>query len=167
MSAEDKLLAATLVEEYKLMFDMFEQAIQQIPEEHWATGEIDYLIPARLVFHSIEAADYYTTDNSIGNIWKNRYGIDPEAGAIPLEKLPNQQQILEYHREVCDKINTWLGGLTMADMLVSEEKYPWTGSTLLGRIMYVLGHYRQHFGELNAELRRRELPRIKWTVVKK
>jgi len=167
LNTEDERLADTLVEEYRLMFDMYEEAIKQIPENHWASGEIDYLIPARLIFHAIEAADYYTPDNPTGNVWKNRYGIDPESGHIAAEKLPNQQQILEYHQEVCDKINTWLGGLTMADMLVSEEKFPWTGSMRLGRIMYVLGHYRQHFGEVNAELRRRNLPRIKWTVVKK
>ncbi|MCW4012928.1 MAG: hypothetical protein NWF07_08040 [Candidatus Bathyarchaeota archaeon] len=167
MTAEDERLADTLVEEYRLMFIMYEGAIKQIPETHWKSGDIDYLIPARLVFHAIEAADYYTTDTPPGNVWKNRYGIDPESGHIPAEKLPNQQQMLEYHQEVCGKIYAWLGGLTMTDMLVSEEKFPWTGPTLLGRIMYLLGHYRQHFGELNAELRRRDIPRIKWTVVKK
>jgi hypothetical protein len=33
---------------------------------------------------------------------------------------------------------------------------------VLGRVLYLLEHCRQHFGELNAELRRRGLPRIKW-----
>ena len=167
MSDQNELLGDTLVEEYKLMFDMFDTAIQQIPEEHWATGEIDYLIPARLVFHSIEAADYYTTDTPVGNVWKKRYGIDPDGEHIPSEKLPNQQQMQQYHHEVSDKILNWLNGLTIDEVLASEEKHPWTGSTLLGRLMYVLGHYRQHFGELNAELRRRDLPRVKWTVIKR
>ncbi len=59
-----------------------------------------------------------------------------------------------------------MSNLSMDDVMKPEEKFPWTGSTLLGRIIYMLGHHRQHFGELNAELRRRDLPRIKWSSLK-
>jgi hypothetical protein len=47
-------------------------------------------------------------------------------------------------------------------VLSQEGSFPWTGSVVLGRVLYLLGHYRQNFGELNAELRRRGLPRIEW-----
>jgi len=149
------------------MFGMYEEAITQIPEAHWISGEIDYLIPARLIFHTIESTDFYTPDNQTGYVWEKRYDIDPEMDEIPLDKLPNQQQMLEYHHEVQKKVMDWLDRLTMDEVLVSEERFPWTGSTLLGRIMYILAHNRQHFGELNAELRRRNSPRIKWRVIKK
>ena len=161
-----ELVTNTLIEESNLIFDMYEEAIQTIPEPHWATGEIDYLIPARLIFHATEATDYYTPDNPTGYVWKNRYDVDPDEGEIPVEKLPSQQHMLEYHNEVRDKVKNWLSTLSMDELLRPEEKFPWTGSTLLGRIIYTFGHYRQHFGELNAELRRRGLPRIKWTIIK-
>jgi hypothetical protein len=74
--------------------------------------------------------------------------------------------MLEYHTEVRNKINDRLNTLSLTDLLRPEEKFPWTSSTLLGRIIYTFDHYRQHFGELNAELRRRDLPRIKWTTIK-
>ena len=50
-------------------------------------------------------------------------------------------------------------------LLAPEEDYAWTGSTLLGRLLYMLAHCRQHLGEINAELRRRGLPRIKWRTL--
>ena len=75
--------------------------------------------------------------------------------------------MLQYHQDVRNKIEEWMGNLSIEDVLEPEEKFPWTGSTILGRIIYMLGHYRQHFGELNAELRRRDLPRIKWTTIEK
>jgi hypothetical protein len=100
----DELLTSTLVEEFSLIFNMYEEAIETIPENQWKNGEIEYLIPARLIFHAIEAADYYTPDNLIGYLWKKRFDIDPDAGEIPVEKLPTKQYILEYHRETQSKI---------------------------------------------------------------
>ena len=76
---------------------MYEEAIETIPKAQWEKGEIDYLIPARLIFHAIETADYYTTDNPIGTSGKKRFGIDPDAADIPVEKLPSQDDLLQYH----------------------------------------------------------------------
>ena len=166
MTEKDDILTQTLIEETSLIFNMYEEAIKKIPETHWASGEIDYLIPARLILHATEAADYYTTDNPGGHIWKKLFDHDPEDSNIPVEKLPSKQAMMEYHQEVRSKIEKWMSNLSIDDILKPETKFPWTGSTLLSRIIYVLGHHRQHFGELNAELRRRDLPRIKWTTLK-
>jgi hypothetical protein len=145
-----------LIEQFSLVFDMYEDAIEKIPENQWKNGEIDYLIPARLILHASEAADYYTTDSSEGYLWNKRFETDPEkVGNIKPGDLPTQNVMLEYHREVRGKIEGWLRG-----------KFPWTGSTVLSRMLYTLAHYRQHFGECNAELRRRDLPRIKWRTLR-
>jgi hypothetical protein len=166
MTKREDILTQTLIEESSLIFNMYEEAIKNIPETHWASGEINYLIPARLILHATEAADYYTTDNPRGYIWEKLFDLDPEDSNIPVEKLPSQQIMMEYHQEVRSKIEKWMSNLSIDDILKPETKFPWTGSTLLGRIIYTLGHHRQHFGELNAELRRRDLPRIKWTSLK-
>jgi hypothetical protein len=160
---EGEHLTNILMEQFSLIFDMFEEAIEKIPETQWTSGEIDYLIPARLILHASEAADYYTTDSSEGYLWNKRFEADPEkVGDIKPGDLPLQEVMLEYHREVRGKIEGWLRVMSEDDLLIAEEKFPWTGSTVLGRMLYILAHYRQHFGEVNAELRRRGLPRIKW-----
>jgi hypothetical protein len=160
-------LVHILIEQFNLVFDMYEDAIEKIPETQWRSGEIDYLIPARLILHASEVADYYTTDSSEGYLWNKRFEADPEkVGNIKPGDLPTQNVMLEYHREVRGKIEGWLRGMSEDDLLKAEEKFPWTGSTVLGRMLYILAHYRQHFGEVNAELRRRDLPRIKWRTLR-
>ena len=160
-------LAKILIEQFSPVFDMYEDAIEKIPENQWKSGEIDYLIPARLILHASEAADYYTTDSPKGYLGNKRFETDPEkVGDIKPENLPPQNVMLEYHREVRGKIEGWLRGMSDGDLLKAEEKFPWTGSTVLSRMLYTLAHYRQHFGECNAELRRRDLPRIKWRTLR-
>jgi hypothetical protein len=156
-------IAKILIEQFSLVFDMYEDAIEKIPENQWKSGEIDYLIPARLILHASEAADYYTTDSPVGYLWNKRFETDPEkVGDIKPENLPTQNVMLEYHLEVRGKIEGWLRGMSDDDLFKAEDKFPWTGSTVLSRMLYTIAHHRQHLGEVNAELRRRDLPRIKW-----
>jgi len=146
---------------------MYEEAIEKIPETEWKSGEIDYLIPVRLILHATEARDYYSSEFPEDSLWSKRSRSNPEKlWDIPPEKLPSKQMELEYHCEVRRKIEGWLRKMSEDELLQIEDKFPWTGSTHLGRVLYILSHYRQHFGEVSAELRRRGLPRIKWRSLK-
>jgi len=156
-------IIASLLEAFGLTWGMYEEAIRSIPDGHWRTGDIDYLIPARLVYHVLETADFYSSGKPEGFPWGQRFDVDPW-DALP-EQLPTKDEALEYHREAMDKVRTWLSGLDDPGILSQEAAFPWTGSTLLGRALYLLVHYRQHMGEINAELRRRGLPRVKWRTL--
>lgn len=141
---------------------MYDDALENIPEEHWRAGEIDYLIPARQVYHAVETADFYSDISPDDFPLGQRF--DGGCFDSPPEELPTREQVREYHDEVRMKVTDWIRGLDAPGILAREKSFPWTGSVVLGRVLYLLGHYRQHFGELNAELRRRGLPRIKWTT---
>jgi len=41
-----------LLEAFKLIWEMYDDALENIPGEHWRAGEIDYLIPARQVYRA-------------------------------------------------------------------------------------------------------------------
>ena len=156
-----KRISGSLIEALSLTWEMYRDAIKNIPEEHWRTGEIDYLIPSRLILHAIEAVDGYSSIEEFTP--GHRFGIDWEAA--PPERLPTKEQARTYLREVEGKTESWLRGLDDSDLLSPETQFPWTGSTLLGRTLYMLAHCRQHLGEVNAELRRRGLPRVKWRTI--
>lgn len=49
-----------------------------------------------------------------------------------------------------------------AELLQSQEAFPWTGPNILSRLIYVIRNSQDHTGQLNAELRRRGLPRSAW-----
>jgi hypothetical protein len=142
---------------------MYYEAMEKIPEQHWRSGEIDYLIPARLVYHVLETADFYSSVSPKEFPWGKRFGVD--CFDSPPESLPSRDEAQKYHEEVRRKVREWILGLGNSGLLEEETEFPWTGSVVLGRVLYVLGHYRQHFGELNAELRRRGLPRVEWRTL--
>lgn len=164
MAEVKQRLAEALLESLSLTWDMCDDAIREIPDEQWRTGEIDYLIPARLILHIIEAADFYTRPDSRGYPWGHRFGSEWES--IAPDELPDKGDLRKYLEEVKAQVESWVLSMGEEGLLTPEADYTWTGSTLLGRALYMLAHCRQHLGEINAELRRRGLPRIKWRTLR-
>jgi hypothetical protein len=154
-------IGESVIENFSLTWEMYEDAIETIPDEHWRTGEIGYLIPARLMLHAIETIDFYLSLTPEGFKPLHDFNIEKWETALP-DQLPGKDQLRRYLDVIKEKTESWLNGLRDEDFLSPESEFPWTGSTVLGRVLYLLEHCRQHFGELNAELRRRGLPRIKW-----
>ena len=82
------------------------------------------------------------------------------------EQPPSKAHLNKYLNEVKTKTESWIQGLDESDYHATESLFPWTGSTVLGMVLYSLEHCHQHLGELNGELRRRGLPTIKWSYFK-
>ena len=139
---------------------MYQDLVNNISDEHWKTGDIEYLTPAKLAYHVLDCADFYTEPKPKEYVWGHRFNIDWKK--VTPEQLPTKEQTKTYLEELMKKVNNWLQGLSDSDLLSPEKTFPWTGKTKLGRAIYLLVHCRQHIGEINAELRRRGLPRIKW-----
>jgi len=158
-------ISESIIENLSLTWQMYREAINNIPEEEWRTGEIDYLIPARLILHGLQALDNYSPITPEIGIHGYQFKLSDQK--IPAEHLPNQAQMEKYLDDVKDKLETWIKGLDDEAFHNSETRCPWTGSTLHGRLLYSLEHSRHHLGELNGELRRRGLPRVKWSYFKR
>lgn len=157
----DMTIGESLVDAFKRNWDMYHDAVTNIPDERWRTSDIPYLTPARIVYHVLECVDYYSNPTSEGYVWGHRFNIDWEKNVTP-EQWPTKEQTKIYLEEMMKKFDGWLQGLSDSDLLSPEKAFPWTGKTTLGRALYLLVHCRQHMGEINAELRRNELPRIEW-----
>ena len=150
----------SLIDAFNRNWNMYQELVKSIPDERWKTGDIEYLIPAHIVYHVLECVDYYSNPTPKGFVWGHRFNIDEEK--ITPEQLPNKEQTKTYLEEMIEKVDSWLQRSTDSDFLSLEKAFPWTGKTMLGRAIYLLVHCRQHIGEINAELRRRGLPRMKW-----
>jgi len=158
-------ISESIIENLSLTWQMYSDAINNIPDEEWKTGEINYLIPARQILHGIETLDYYSV--TAPDVFTHGYRFKIDWQKASTEQLPSKTQLRLYLGEVKEKLETWIRGIDDELFHCPESLYPWTGSTLLGRILYSLEHSRHHLGELNGELRRRGLPRIKWSYFKK
>jgi hypothetical protein len=150
----------TLLESFSLVWEMYKDVLRSVEESQWRQGEIDYLVPSRLMLHSIETIDFYSSRSPKEFNHGYRFNIDRKTAT--LEELPTREQLKEYLDEVKEKCMSWLIKTDDPEYLSPETEFPWTGSNVLGRVLYLLSHCRQHLGELNAELRRRGLERIKW-----
>lgn len=138
---------------------MYGNAIKTIPETEWKKGEHHNLIPVVILQHSIEAADFYSSDSNEFN-WGGRFNVSWSDGDI--EDFPSQEELLVYFYEVKEKLENYIGSFSNEDYLGNDPFGLWTGNGRLGRMLYLLSHLRQHMGELNAVLRERDVPRVKW-----
>jgi hypothetical protein len=152
-------ISKSIIENLTLTWDMINEAIITIPKNQWRAGDNEYLIPAKIMLHTLQTLDFYTSKDPNNFTPLHKFQIDKNS---PPSQYPNQKQLEIYMKNVKEQFESWIKGLKDSDFHLPEEVYPWTGSTILGRVLYSLEHTRQHFGELNAELRRRNLPRIKW-----
>jgi hypothetical protein len=139
---------------------MLRRAISLLPDGQWKTGDDDYLIPVRLVYHILKAAEGYVSELPREELKKQRrYGLNWLGETAP---LPSKGKLLEDIEWIQDKTAGWLAMQGDAGLLESEELYPHTGQRRLDKSLYLLRHTQFHIGELMAEVRRRGLYKDVW-----
>jgi hypothetical protein len=137
---------------------MFRDAVMAFPADEWKKGEIDYLRPAGVAYHVVETLDFYCSDQPPDKFgWGSRFGVDWEDKDSG--RLPGQDEIITYLDVMEDKFQQWL---KKADLLASETMFPWTGSLVLGRVVYVARHIQHHVSEMSLELTRRGFKSPEW-----
>lgn len=141
--------------------EMWREAICNIPEDQWRTGDIDYLIPARHLCHVVVSADFYTGDTSVDDYdWHSFFDGDWE-GMKP-DELPDRAFALKRLDEIQELVQARFAQMDDDALTASETVAPWTGQTAMGKVLYWLRHFQHHLGELHSELRRRDIKRARW-----
>jgi len=65
VSKRTETLVASVKDQWARTWSMWEEMIQSIPDEEWARGEIDYLIPARHLIHVTVGEDVFSADTPL------------------------------------------------------------------------------------------------------
>ena len=153
-----------IVKQFDATWRELRKACEQIPDDQWATADVQLLMPGRQVLHAIGCAQGYGRDEEPNwlEVCSAFWGRDMDWEAVAADDLPGQQDMLAYLEHVRQGIDAWLADKTDADLLAPQTVFPWTGPNILSRCIYVIRHTQAHIGEINSELRRRGLPRIKW-----
>lgn len=160
MAGPDAVVSA-LKRHFARTWDMWQEEIANVPDGEWTSGDVDYLIPARHLCHVVVSADFYTGDTPLDNYDWNKF-FDGDWEGMPAEKLPGKEAALARLGEIRAIVDRRLGALDDEALLEAERMCPWTGKTLLDRLLYLLRHCQHHLGELHAELRRRGVKRARW-----
>lgn len=147
-----------VLEHFRRTFAMFREAVEACPAGEWCEGELDYLRPAGVAYHVLETIDFYTSEQSVDTFeWGGRFGVGWEGAHA--DQLPSQEQVLLYLDEMETRVEEWL---TSNHLLAPEQTYPWTGSVLLARALYVLRNTQHHVAEMSLELTRRGYSAPQW-----
>ena len=146
----DTSLKEIVVRQFARSWQVFVEAVQSFTAEEWRTGDVDYLIPARLAYHILEAAEFYSSETSFDFPSGHRFNCEWDGAKS--DDLPSQEDILSYLADVSLQAETWLRG---ADLLTSDDDFPWAGGSVLDRAFYLLRHSHHHIGEMWSEIKRR------------
>lgn len=155
----DVRIGDVLARQYDRVWGTLRAAISRLSDAQWHQSECDWLAPVRLAYHIVETAEFYSGGSPDGYKWGS-LGGDWEGS--PAADLPSQKQMLDFIDRVQPAVRKWLVECDDASFLSAEPVFQWTGSTRLDRALYSLRHSQHHLGQINAELRRKGLPRGEW-----
>lgn len=129
---------------------MLREAVHAFSEEAWLEGESLYQRPAGLALHVVQSVDSYSTS-------KPGERLEDELTQVNWQerdasKFPAQEELIRY----LDKVEQRLANfIKEADLGASEDMFPWTGFTVLSRMLYSLRHAQHHLADMAMELQRR------------
>ena len=160
------LIAFGLARQFQGMWRMVRQAIDQIPDEHWAQGikEDKKWFYSLRVYHIIETAEFYARDTHEGMLWGARLGkvnwwetITHKEAAAKVVK--GETRI--YQTDIAKYIESYLKRISDEELL-KKDGFHWF-SSVLEKLQYLLQHNLYHLGELTMQLRALRCDRITWS----
>jgi hypothetical protein len=165
-SAFKSKIAFSLAKEFRRMWEMTRNAIEQIPENEWTHGvesDKDWFYSLR-VYHIIETAEFYFRDTPKGMLWGARLGQVKWWETISAQEAAEKVvkgDMLIYMNEMAQYIEENLKRVSDKDLLAKGGFQGF--STILEKYIYLIRHTTYHLGELTMDLRVRGLDRIKWS----
>ncbi len=152
-------IGTVLARQFDRMWGTLREAIPRMSDAQWRQSDCDWLAPVRLAYHLVETADFYRGESSRGFGWGSLGGDWEDS---PVDALPTQAEVRALLDRVEPLVRAWLTETADADFLTAEEDFAWTGGTRLDRALYLLRHSQHHLGQINAELRRKDLSPGRW-----
>jgi hypothetical protein len=136
--------------QYEHTFRLFERLVKDFDENTWLQAGRGVITPARLSLHILIGTKYYLEDPSeicfsSGKSFERNWNWQ----TVSVDKLPSQNDILVFIREMMEKTEKWLFDL---DFGAENKSFPWAGETKLGVVIFLLRHSLFHIGELSSLL---------------
>ena len=138
-----------LVNQYRRSLNMLYTEVERFDGEQWVTGISFFQVPVKQAMHIVDCLDYYFSGKTGDQYkWGHRFG----GGWWELadSQLPDKATLLEYARELEERIIGELTALDDKDLSKPFEIADGSGKTMLGHYVYALRHSMHHHGELAA-----------------
>jgi uncharacterized damage-inducible protein DinB len=146
---------AALADQFARSWWMLRDAISRFPDASWYAEPVAGMVPAQRAYHAVYWADAYARRS------RNEIANKPDPENADVRALPCRDDLLSYADEVAARIDGLLRGGTDRKLL-SAYRTRRTGACLFERLIYVLRHNMQHYGELQTMLRQLGLKPGEW-----
>ncbi len=159
-------IAFSLGRQFRAMWAMTRNAIEQIPDKKWAVGiktDNEWFYSLR-VYHMVETAEFYSRDAPNGMQWGARLGTINWWETLTHEEAAKKVikgDTLIYLNEIAQYLERKLKGMTDEELLANDGFHWFT--SILEKYQYLIRHNTFHLGELTMQLRAMSHERIKWT----
>ena len=149
--------AEALADQFMRALSMFRIVVSAFPEEAWFVGETLYQRPAGLTLHIVQSIHYYSArkpgehlEDALTHVnWQER----------DASKLPSRSELLAFHSKVEERLAKFIAE---SDFSAQEELFPWTGFTIMSRLLFTIRHMQHHLADLTTELQRRGVRAPDW-----
>ena len=159
-------IAFSLGRQFRALWAMTRNAIEQIPDKKWAVGiktDKEWFYSLR-VYHMVETAEFYSRDAPNGMQWGARLGTINWWETLTHEEAAKKVvkgDTLIYLNEIARYLERKLKGMTDKELLANDGFHWFT--SMLEKYQYLIRHNTFHLGELTMQLRVMSHERIKWT----
>jgi hypothetical protein len=179
---DERTVAEAIYRQYRALFQMLRNAIEQCPEELWARP-LDEAAFWQQALHAISSTQMYLRDSpkdpaqrsdreqlmrDLGLTMKDWSDGEKDRLREVLQKLtepdfhppivPSKQTLLAYIEETAALCTQ---RLAQREQFASSNPFEWTGPTVVERLIYNLRHTQHHIGRLHSILGRHGV-RMKW-----
>jgi len=152
----DATIGEILARQFDRVWTTLRDSLGNLSDAQYCDSDCEWLAPIRQAYHIVETAEFYTNEH----IDDGNPPLDWDHG--PSELLPSKSQLLVYLDRVQPAVRAWLVNCSDEAFLSVEPDFNDSGGTRLDRAVCSLRHAQHHLGQINAELRRRNLPRGGW-----
>lgn len=155
---QEKAIIEEIVDQFDRTWKMMRETITGFTDSSWVNTGVDYLVPARIAYHTLETIEYYIGDKSSKEFpWRAKFAGDWET--MDKDRLPTQDQVLRYMEDIGSGLVKWLDA---SDFSEKNDTFGGTGKTRLGHVLYILRHTLHHHGEMNYILFQSGHKKVNW-----
>lgn len=147
--------------EMKAVFKMLEDATSRIEGDFWKEKDNNWMY-GYVLFHAIEAIEYYMSDSSKGWIPLSGVSENSEEKETETLKTQNQKFFKNYLEKVESRTFEVLEKFNDKDLLETDGFSERGFTSRLHKLSYVIRHSMVHLGELSKTLRSLGIKSIKW-----
>ena len=154
-------IKVALINEMRAVFKMLNDAISRVEGDFWKEKENNWMY-GYVLFHSIEAIEFYMSDSS--EVWIPLSGVSENSEEKETETLKtlNQKFFKNYLHKVEKHTFNVLDKLTDKDLLENDGFGVRGFTSRLHKFSYVIRHSMVHLGELSKTVRDLGMKGIKW-----